>query len=390
MIIETLGSSNLAVPRKAASSKSKKLEKGSTRAQIEALTKKAAGKTKAAEPVVKKVLQSKDAAAVAQKAGLSQAWTNLKHAPAKTSTVTGESPKLGGLNDAHARASRPNGDSSATAPPKNKMVAILVNSDTEETPSRPADAKVQASSIASHPTLKSESSSSSFTPASTFEDKGCLPCALFEGAVSRIQEHRGAIAKYVLNVVDRSFEAKEYYKNTETETPTLRKSHAIADDAKYALRDNGPAFHKHPTPQEICTLDPKKPAYIKPTGFLESEPIIETLSWFIKDEDFSVVVTETPEGDVVDFSGLPTGALGMVAAAVERGYRAHITGVRAKAPDFVAGFIAAIKKFKCSRWESILASAGSRWTERAAEVPVDMEPGSLDGVREHMYISSSP
>jgi hypothetical protein len=75
----------------------------------------------------------------------------------------------------------------------------------------------------------------------------------------------------------------------------------------------------------------------------------------------------------------------------------HITGVRVKPRDFsyanygtaVAGFIKSIKKFRASRWESILAACGANVSGTAAEKEVDLDE-SLDGVREHMYIASSP
>ncbi|KAJ7737162.1 hypothetical protein DFH07DRAFT_779455 [Mycena maculata] len=222
--------------------------------------------------------------------------------------------------------------------------------------------------------------------------------AISKKAVSRVGEHRSAISKYALTVVDHIFDDVYYYKDADAPTPTLRKSQTIKEDARYALCSNGPAFYKSATPADVCTLDRRDPRYIKPTGFLESPAIIDTLSWFIKDEDFRVVVTETADGETEDFSGLPIGALGMVAAAVERAHKAHSSGVRTKPPDFsfanygtaVAGFIASIKKFQRSRWESIIQSAGSRITERAGTAHVDTEPDSLDGLREYMYVPSSP
>lgn len=72
--------------------------------------------------------------------------------------------------------------------------------------------------------------------------------------------------------------------------------------------------------------------------------------------------------------------------------------MRTKAPGFssvnygtaVAGFIASIQGFRRSRWDSIIESCGSQITERAAAAPVETEQDSLDGVRERMYIPSSP
>ncbi|KAJ7486111.1 hypothetical protein B0H11DRAFT_2231042 [Mycena galericulata] len=214
-------------------------------------------------------------------------------------------------------------------------------------------------------------------------------------AVSRIGERRSTIGRTVVQAVDRLFESPQYYKADMT---NLRKSQKILDDARYAVRNNGPAFYKNPTPENVCKLASNHPQYIKPRGYLESPLIIETLSSIIKDDDFRVIVTETTNGDKYDFSGLPAGALAMVAAAVERAYKMHFTGVRVKAPDFslanygtaVAGFIKSIQGFQRSRWESIIKSCGSQIIEGAAAAPADNDLDSLDGVREHMYIPSSP
>lgn len=81
---------------------------------------------------------------------------------------------------------------------------------------------------------------------------------------------------------------------------------------------------------------------------------------------------------------------------VERGYKRHMTGMPAKAPDFsstnygtaVAGFITGIQKFQSSRWESILESCGSLITKNAPAA--ETQEDSLDGYREHMYVPSSP
>ncbi|KAJ7639462.1 hypothetical protein FB45DRAFT_1024184 [Roridomyces roridus] len=213
-------------------------------------------------------------------------------------------------------------------------------------------------------------------------------------AVSRLGEERSHIGKYGLNIVDQLFRHDKYHKITKNPPSRLRKSQTIKADAEYALRHNGPAFHKVPTPEH---LSPKDPGYIKPRGFLESAPIIKTLAWFIGTQHFRIIVTETPEGDVFDFSGLPIGALALVATAIERGYKAHLTGERAKPPSFswehygtaVAGWISSTKNFKRSRWESILHAAGQKVIEHIASAPVKQETGSLDGLRENMYVPSS-
>ncbi|KAJ7098990.1 hypothetical protein C8R44DRAFT_859590 [Mycena epipterygia] len=225
-------------------------------------------------------------------------------------------------------------------------------------------------------------------------------------AVSRIGERRSAFGRTALQAVDRVFASSRYFHGLDSPTPGVAKKALIASDVRYALQQNGPAFYKQPSPEDVVKLKPKQAGYVKPLGYLETKLIIDTMSPFIKDEDFSVVVTETPDGkEIIDLarSVLPTGALGLTALGIERGYRMHRSGVRVakdKVPTFsstnfgpaLAGFIKGIGEFKVSRWESIIKSCGALIVD-VADTPSfdpDFEMDSLDGVREHMYIASSP
>ncbi|KAJ6621445.1 hypothetical protein B0H10DRAFT_2215099 [Mycena sp. CBHHK59/15] len=223
--------------------------------------------------------------------------------------------------------------------------------------------------------------------------------AICSKAVSRIDEHRSALARASCVLVDQKYGGHDYSTPLESPIPSarVRNIEKIAADARDALRPNGAAFYRDPTPKHACDLKPTGTGYIKPTGYLETAIIVETMSQVIKGHDFPIVVTKTADGDVLDFSQLPKGALGMSAAAAERAYKAHVTGVRVeRLPAFssvnygpaVAGFITSIKQFKGSRWESIIKSCGAKITERAAAKP--LESDSLDGLREQMYIPSSP
>ncbi|KAF8179520.1 hypothetical protein K438DRAFT_1842928 [Mycena galopus ATCC 62051] len=213
--------------------------------------------------------------------------------------------------------------------------------------------------------------------------------AICSRAVARIGERRSAIARTGIHVVDHG--------GFDTD-PKYSTSQVIVSDAKYAIRVNGPAFWKSPTPEHLCQLNSKNPEYIKPTGYLESKAVIATVSPFIKDHDWQIIVSQDADGnDIVDHSRLPVGLLGMAAASVERGYKLYTTGVRVlKPPEFsasaygnaVTGFIAGIKKFKASRWQSILEACGASIAEPVEEAEDPDE--SLDGRRESMYIPSSP
>ncbi|KAJ6616540.1 hypothetical protein B0H10DRAFT_1949017 [Mycena sp. CBHHK59/15] len=173
-----------------------------------------------------------------------------------------------------------------------------------------------------------------------------------------------------------------YYTDFTSDTPGVRLTDLISRDVKYAVRRDGPAFYQNPTP-ENCKLDPKHAAYIKPTGFLESSVIIAAVSQAIAEHEWQLVVYQDDNGnEVVDWSELPVGLLGM--GRQRRNPRDFST---ANYRTAVAGFIKSIKKFRASRWESILAACGATVSAAAAEKEVDRDE-SLDGVREYMYIAS--
>ncbi|KAJ7160472.1 hypothetical protein C8R46DRAFT_1223960 [Mycena filopes] len=180
-----------------------------------------------------------------------------------------------------------------------------------------------------------------------------------------------------------------------------RLSRAVASDAKYAVRSNGPAFWKTPTPQAVSLLKRDHPSYINASGYLESPVIIQTVLPFIGRQEWPLKVSVDDLGHEVlsDFSGLPIGALGMAAASVERGYRLHLTGFRSTPLEFSAanygtavnGFIAGITSFTPSRWESIFAACGAAISEPVPDVESsEVEEDTLDGLRESMYVPSSP
>ncbi|KAJ7752439.1 hypothetical protein DFH07DRAFT_1031658 [Mycena maculata] len=364
----------------------KKPAKGETRYEIEAQAKQIVD-DKSKIPAKRSLgVQDRNAAAASKKAGLSQVWVKSSKRAAPDSSS--DPAPLGGFTDDDANSVRPKFDGRMQALRKNDMVGFLSSSDADEIPSKPAEVKVAK---ARKSQIINEAPSGSSIAASAAKDRelpefiqaswagGFLPCiyraiylsddpmaigavgrdpqspgketvallqtlldkkyprntfmikwgdVISKKAVSRVGEHRSAISKYAVTVVDHIFDdvyyctiltkySAPYYKDADAPTPTLRKSQTIKEDARYALRSNGPAFYKSATPADVCTLDRRDPRYIKPTGFLESPAIIDTLSWFIKDEDFHLIVMETADGETEDFSGLPIGALGMVAVAAD-------------------------------------------------------------------------
>ncbi|KAJ7027596.1 hypothetical protein C8F04DRAFT_1189400 [Mycena alexandri] len=220
-------------------------------------------------------------------------------------------------------------------------------------------------------------------------------------AVSRMREERGKFAKRGARHADKAFEDPKYYSAKKGDLPRLRLSAAVASDAKYAVRKNGPAFYRDPTPLAVCRLSKTNPAYIKPRGYFQSAAVIYAVSPVIGGRDWSLRVYKDENGqDKVDLSGLPVGALGLAAAGVECGYKLHTTGIRTKPLEFsavnfgpvVRNWIEGIKDLRASHWQSIIMACGAALAEAAVEEEDEIsesEEESLDGVRERMYIPSS-
>ncbi|KAJ7484588.1 hypothetical protein FB451DRAFT_1393124 [Mycena latifolia] len=420
--------------------KAAKPAKGQTRVAIDAAAKSLVEEKKKA--VKKKGVQNSDATTASRKAGLIPNWPKNTKQETSRAASTPESPKLGGLTDEDAAAERPAFEPNTKAPRKNEVnieVAYDISSNTDETPSkllevqvkakparkpqlstRPSAAvKIPALSVTNHPTpsIKSEPSSSSFTPDSVADVKGlpaftgpswttCFLPALYRalylchnpmvmGTVGDDLDHPGKdTIKVMQGVLDRVYPGNTWtlkwgdaicakavshiLPRPRLPNPGARKTHLIASDARYMRQMNGPAFHKELSPKSVIKLKPEGPW------------ICETAQ-FIKGDHFTVTVTETPEGDVVDFSTL-------AAATVEQGYKMHLTGVHAtKVPSFsslkdgnaVKGFIKSIRGLKSSQWTSILAACGTQITEAMA-LPAELEEDLLDSIREHMYDPSSP
>lgn len=55
------------------------------------------------------------------------------------------------------------------------------------------------------------------------------------------------------------FEDKKYFKD---DNPNLRKAQAVMEDVRYAIRHNGPAFWRTPTPEAVSKLRLTDTAYI--------------------------------------------------------------------------------------------------------------------------------
>ncbi|KAJ7021281.1 hypothetical protein C8F04DRAFT_1241431 [Mycena alexandri] len=202
--------------------------------------------------------------------------------------------------------------------------------------------------------------------------------------VSRVRERRSLMVQAGVNVVDAFFQTKEYIGN-----PV-----AIREYARYAIRGNGPAFWKEPTPLS-SPRNAKAPGYIPPDGYMESPMILGAASDFLKTAEFTIPEANT-DGSF-DSSELPTGLFGLIAAGVERGLKRYVaTGVRQEElPKFtkavggprVAAYITNIRRFTRTRWISLLTAA--RPTAIAPPASDKFED-EFDGLTEYAYVPSSP
>ncbi|KAJ7469897.1 hypothetical protein B0H11DRAFT_2323047 [Mycena galericulata] len=201
--------------------------------------------------------------------------------------------------------------------------------------------------------------------------------------INRIRERRSLIGQTALENVNAFFRTKHF----------LEQPGVIRKYARYAVRPDGPGFFKEPTP-ENCPPNPRAEGYIKPTGYLESPLMIQTVSVFLKNNEYHL--PKQKADGTYDFSGLPAGLFGIAAAGVERALTAYtVNGICGTVPKFtraaagtaILAYMSNIDRFTVSRWESLLTAAGNAPT--SSDVAETSE-AVLDGLREYAYVASSP
>ncbi|KAJ7771417.1 hypothetical protein DFH07DRAFT_953585 [Mycena maculata] len=432
------------------SKRPKKAKKGETKAEIEALVKTLGDEKKKKDVAPKQSLQNRDAAAVSNKAGLSKAYLAASE-KAPDNVVSLEKPEIGGLDDEDASSTRPESSGASTKPSLrvNELVTIKDTSEEEDTPikappaARPApkphathaaprvkaESKIPALSIPPSKTpkntsrVKSESlSSAAFTPEVANDVKGLLALvggtwdshflpatynALYRSrelmtfaakgntlkviwgdqickrVVNRIRERRSLIGQTALENANAFFRTKHF----------LEQPGVIRKYARYAVRPDGPGFFKEPTP-ENCPPNPRAEGYIKPTGYLESPLIIQTVSVFLKNHEYHL--PKHKADGTYDFSGLPAGLFAMAVGGVERALTVYTdNGICSTVPKFTGAaagtailvYMSNIERFTVSQWESLLTAAGNAPTSSDAAETLE---AALDGLREYAYVASSP
>ncbi|KAJ7862311.1 hypothetical protein B0H13DRAFT_2567478 [Mycena leptocephala] len=203
-------------------------------------------------------------------------------------------------------------------------------------------------------------------------------------AVSRVRERRTRISQVAAGVVKKFFETDAY----------RNRPIAIRAYAQYAVRPDGPAFFRIPTPENI-PCDPRLDNYIPGVDYMESTFIIQTVTAYISTEEF-VLPQPGPDGEV-NFTDMPGGLFALAAAGVERAFNAYTdTGVHSPPPKFsipevgtaVAGYSKNISRFTRRRWGKLLDACGAQAVTCTAPPKADVIV--LDGIRDAMYIPSSP
>ncbi|KAJ7016289.1 hypothetical protein C8F04DRAFT_1281955 [Mycena alexandri] len=187
--------------------------------------------------------------------------------------------------------------------------------------------------------------------------------------VSRVRERRCLLVQAGVDAVDSVFQTKEFVGNPA----------AIREYAKYAIRVDGPAFWKVPTPRS--SPPESQSAWLHSDGFMESSIIIKAAS--------AIMARLTAATYRVAYlASLPP-----VSSAVFKRYTA--TGVREeKLPKFtrklgsprVAEFMNNIRRFTLSRWTSLLDALEPTTTA----APVSEAADELDSYGDFVYVPSSP
>ncbi|KAK7031735.1 hypothetical protein R3P38DRAFT_2925458 [Favolaschia claudopus] len=201
--------------------------------------------------------------------------------------------------------------------------------------------------------------------------------------VCRARERRSAIALHAVEVVD------EYFKDTYAFSTVMK----VKTYARYAVRPDGPAFYREPTP-EYCKCEPSAPGYIKGVDYLESQFMMDTVKRWMKGETFSIPPQRLDK--TYDFGKMPAGLFALAAAGLERAFIAYSgDGIRPPTlPKFdkvnsgtaVRGYMKNIARFGYTRWSSLMTAC------KSPIVVVDEEDDdfAMGSLRDFIYLQSSP
>ncbi|KIJ62153.1 hypothetical protein HYDPIDRAFT_30702 [Hydnomerulius pinastri MD-312] len=198
--------------------------------------------------------------------------------------------------------------------------------------------------------------------------------ALFTAAYDRLNEKKSFFSSEAVRVVEAFFRQSQFADN-----PV-----AIADYARYAMRDNGPVMWRVPTPKD-CTGKAGEPGYVSPQDPFETDLIIKVFSKFLA----------MTKGSCGDF-GHCVGAISMTVTAIERAFKMHLTGKKVTPGQFsrentvsiVDDYMTNAKKLTARRWKRILDRCGFK--QRNTMEFASVATSTLEKNRRLLYTPSSP
>ncbi|KDR70756.1 hypothetical protein GALMADRAFT_144627 [Galerina marginata CBS 339.88] len=137
------------------------------------------------------------------------------------------------------------------------------------------------------------------------------------------------------------------------------KPEAVRDYVRWALRPGRPAYYAVPIPEE-CQGSRKAPGYKPPEGFLESQFIAPVTKKYLNPASNSAL------SPALSRKNPPKGLYALIAAAVERGFLAHMKSTFVAPPQFnhdncwgpLEDFFDNIDKVKEECWTAILQFRG--------------------------------
>ncbi|KAH9161474.1 hypothetical protein EDB89DRAFT_2157637 [Lactarius sanguifluus] len=193
---------------------------------------------------------------------------------------------------------------------------------------------------------------------------------LYLSAYDRLVEKRSDFGARALKIVEQVFRQAEYLDN----------AHVVSQYARWAMKGDGPALWRVPSPQGALSTDDD---YVKPKDLFESRYMIDMLKQLIKKPIVNSRLVEY---------GYPKGAVALAAAGIERAFSTFESGQQVQASPFswdshgsiVADYMKNLKKLSERRWKSLLIAYGTMEEGQASsdkkqlDVGANLFIGSLD------------
>ncbi|KAF9039732.1 hypothetical protein BJ165DRAFT_1406939 [Panaeolus papilionaceus] len=199
---------------------------------------------------------------------------------------------------------------------------------------------------------------------------------------NRLASRRSLIAKKSYEVVSTFFSGK-MFRNKEEDV--------IRSYARYAIKGDGPMYHAKPSPQQLAG-HPEHIDYIAPTGFFQSEFIIDMVQQFLSHADSAPQVNTAP----ISAETPPKGLYALVLAGLERAFVAfRDSKSKDQLPEFsqeksakaINTFIAHMQgSVSENLWTNILDAINHTGDDSA----IREGPDDISICRDNLFIPQSP